>query len=37
MSNHDILPGFFLNCLMKLIPAKYDLTKLNDKKMFFKE
>jgi hypothetical protein len=37
MSHHDIAGPFFLNCLMKLIPARYDLTKLNDKKVFFKD
>jgi hypothetical protein len=37
MSNHDIVGGFFLNCLMSLVPARYDLTKINDKKTFFKD
>jgi hypothetical protein len=37
MSNHDIMGPFFLNCLIKLIPGTYDLTKLNDKKTFFKD
>jgi hypothetical protein len=37
MSNNDILGPFFLNCLIKLLPGKYDLSKLNDKKAFFKE
>lgn len=45
MSNHDIsgmflfifIGTFYLNCLIKLIPGKYDLTKLNDKKIFFKD
>lgn len=37
MSNHDIVGSFFLNSMMKLIPGKYDLTKLNDQKVFFKD
>ena len=37
MSHHDIAGPFFLNSLIKLIPAKYDLTKLNDKKVFFRD
>ena len=37
MSHHDIAGPFFLNSLMKLMPGKYDLTKLNDKKVFFKD
>lgn len=37
MTNHDILGPFFLSCLMSLIPAKYDISKLNDKKSFFKD
>lgn len=37
MSHHEIAGPFFLNSLMKLIPAKYDLTKLNDNKVFFKD
>lgn len=37
MSHHDIAGPFFLNSLIKLIPARYDLTKLNDKKVYFKD
>jgi hypothetical protein len=37
MSNHDIAGPFFLSTLMKLIPAVYDLSKLNDKKTPFKD
>ncbi len=37
MSHHDIAGPFFLSCLIKLIPARYDLTKLNDQKVFFKD
>ncbi len=37
MSNHDILGRYFLNCLMKIIPGSYDLSKLDDKKVFFKD
>jgi hypothetical protein len=37
MSNHDISGPFFLSCLIKLLPGVYDLTKLNDKKIFFKD
>ena len=37
MSNHDIIGPFFLNCLMKIIPGNYDVSKLNNKKVFFKD
>lgn len=37
MSNHDIAGPFFLNSLIKILPGVYDLTKLNDKKIFFRE
>jgi hypothetical protein len=37
MSNHDILGPFFLNCLMKILPGSYDISKINQKKTFFKD
>lgn len=37
MSNHDIIGPYFLSCLMSYFPAKYDLSKLNRKKNFFKD
>jgi hypothetical protein len=37
MSNNDILGAFFLSCLMKIIPATYDLGRLKMNKIFFKE
>lgn len=37
MSNSDVLGPFFLNCLMKVIPGKYDLDRVNMKKVMFKE
>jgi hypothetical protein len=37
MSNNDILGAYFLNCLMKIIPARYDLGRLDMSKVLFKE
>ena len=37
MSNHDIIGPFLLNCVMRLLPAKYDLSKLDRKRVFFKD
>lgn len=37
MSHHDISGPFFLSSLMKIIPGVYDLSKLNDKKIPFKD
>lgn len=37
MSHHDLSGAFLLHTLTKLIPGVYDLTKLNDKKVFFRD
>jgi hypothetical protein len=37
MSNHDIIGPFLLDCVMGLLPAKYDLSKLDRKRVFFKD
>lgn len=37
MSNHDIIGPFLLSSVMGLLPAKYDLSKIDRKKVFFKD
>ncbi len=37
MSNNEIVAGFLLNSMMKLIPALYDIRKLNKNKKIFQE
>lgn len=31
----DLIPGFFLNSILELIPGSYDITKLNKAKGIF--
>lgn len=37
MTHHDLSGAFLLHTLMKIIPGVYDLTKLNDKKLYFRD
>lgn len=37
ISNSEIIPGFFLNSLIKLLRLKVDTTKLNKTRKAFKE
>lgn len=37
INNTELIGGFFLNSLMKLLRANFDLTKLNKNKKIFKE
>lgn len=37
MTHQDLAGAFLLHTLTKLIPGRYDLTKLNDKKSFFRD
>lgn len=38
ISTHDLEAGFFLSCLISIIPARYNLKALSrEKKIFFDE
>lgn len=37
INTHEIIGPYFLSCLMTLIPARYDITKLNKNKKIFEE
>ena len=37
LSTHELEGGFFLSCLMTLIPAEYDLKCLNKNKVIFQD
>jgi hypothetical protein len=37
LTQKELLPGFFFNSIMELIPATYDLTKINRRKYIFEE
>ena len=35
LNHKEIIPGFFLNSIMQLIPAQYDISKINKNKKIF--
>lgn len=37
LNHKDILPGFFFNSLLELIPSSYDIGKINKNKRVFEE
>ena len=37
LSTHELEGGFFLGCLMTLIPADYDLNLINKRKVIFQD
>lgn len=37
VNTHEILGPFFLSCIMTLIPAEYDIKRLNKDKIIFED
>ena len=37
INSHELIPGFFLNCVMCLIKAQHDIKKLDQTKTLFKD
>jgi hypothetical protein len=35
LNHKEIIPGFFFNSILELIPCKFDITKINKRKKIF--